>query len=59
MTVMTPKNELPSTGDAIQPLLPGELATLVGDRANQAAAAALQTTAPGAPNTHCAGRMPT
>lgn len=39
MTVMTPKKELPFSGDAIQPLLPGELAMLVGDRANQAAAA--------------------
>lgn len=39
MTVMSPKPEFSAASDAIQPLLPGELATLVGDRANQAAAA--------------------
>ena len=39
MTVMTPNADLTLTNDAIQPLLPGDLASLVGDRANKAAAA--------------------
>ncbi len=39
MTGMSTKNELTPGSDAIQPLLPGELGNLLGERANRAAAA--------------------
>jgi integrase len=37
--MMTSTTDYPGDHDAIQPLLPGELAALIGDKANQAAAA--------------------
>jgi integrase len=37
--MMTSTSDYPGDRDAIQPLLPGELAALIGDKANQAAAA--------------------
>ena len=37
--MMTANSDYPSDRDAIQPLLPGELAALIGDKANRAAAA--------------------